>query len=160
MFLECVKARLWMHCHNAEGIWTVFSLWKLWVSCSISTTVVDSFKQSCLYLRTYLHIYVDTCTHIVTDWGVCSWPWQLLGLTRADRHIFVTSNRCVLSENMLGCSAACGIIQLLYVMFLFRAVHKFDFMLLVYMEHVTYGDQCLLKKLHLAAIQTNVFDSI
>jgi hypothetical protein len=38
-----------------------------------------------------------------TDWGVCSWPWQLLSVWgKADRSLFVASNRCISVTNTLG----------------------------------------------------------
>jgi hypothetical protein len=29
-----------------------------------------------------------------SDWGICSWPWQLFAMTKADFILFVTSNWC------------------------------------------------------------------
>jgi hypothetical protein len=67
-----------------------------------------------------------------TDWRVCSWPWQLFALGKADAPLFVTSNRCTCTsvKNTLGWSAvvfcACEIVFLCSVL-CFRAVHKFYF---------------------------------
>ena len=43
------------------------------------------------------------CTH--TDWGVCSWPWQLFVLENANRPLFVTSKQCITVKYILGLSA-------------------------------------------------------
>ena len=72
-----------------------------------------------------------------TNRGVCSWPWQLFALRKADRHLFTTSNRCIPVKNTLGWSAvvfcACETMQLFSVMFYVgRTVRKSDFKLFIH----------------------------
>jgi hypothetical protein len=43
--------------------------------------------------HTELLSYTNVCT--VTDWGVCSRPWQLFAIRKTDRPFFVTSDRCI-----------------------------------------------------------------
>ena len=76
------------------------------------------------------------CTEqtIVTDCGVCSWPW--LALTPTDYPVFVTSNHWIWIKHILGWSpivfCACKIIQLFSVVFgVVRAVHEFDVRLVI-----------------------------
>jgi hypothetical protein len=71
----------------------------------------------------------DASSSTDTDWGVCSWPWQLFALMIAYRSLVVTSNRCIPSENTWGWSAvvfcACEIRKLFSVLFyVVRTVHK------------------------------------
>jgi hypothetical protein len=79
------------------------------------------------------HIFNLSTICTDTDCGVCSWPWQWFSQGKADRPLFVTSNRCIPVQNSLGWSAvvfcACEILQLFSVVFfLVRAVRNFDFL--------------------------------
>jgi hypothetical protein len=71
-------------------------------------------KESCSSI-TLVKSYETTDT----DWGDCSWPWQLLSLEKDDRPLFVTSNRCIPVKNTLGWSAvvfcACERIQFCFL---------------------------------------------
>jgi len=63
-----------------------------------------------------------------TDWGVCSWPWQLFALGKADIPLCVNSNRCIPVKNTMGRRAvvfwACDII-LSAVFHVIIAMYKF-----------------------------------
>jgi hypothetical protein len=69
-----------------------------------------------------------------TDWRVCSWPWQAVGLGKGAAPLCVTSNRCTCTsvKNTLGWSAVvfCAW-EIMFFFFCsvlcFRAVHKFYF---------------------------------
>ena len=70
------------------------------------------------------------------DRGVCRRPWHLFVLGKADRPLYVTSNRCIPIKNILGRNSvvfcACEIIQLFSVAFcVVRAVHIFNFRLVI-----------------------------
>lgn len=70
--------------------------------------------------------------HIVTDRGICSWPWQCFALGTAHRPSFATSIWFTPVTNKLGWSAVLIYvydITLLFsvVFYMVTAVHKFDF---------------------------------
>jgi hypothetical protein len=84
----------------------------------------DEIREWTLIVRNY------------TDPGVCSWPWEWHALEKADRPLFVTSNRCIRLRSTYGWSVimfcAFELIQLFCVVFcVFRLLYKFDFRLVV-----------------------------
>jgi len=68
--------------------------------------------------RTFLTLYyLNIPKRTDSDWGVCSWPWQLFVLEKAEHPLFVNINRCtsITVKNTFGWSAvaffACEVIQ-------------------------------------------------
>ena len=89
-----------------------------------------------------------------TDRAVCSWPWQSFAQDKADRSLFVTSNRRIPFKNtfcwiaLRFCACDNTFIVTFYVV---RAVRRFDLCLLQ-TKHLTNGDQrksqAITKSLH------------
>jgi hypothetical protein len=116
--------------------------------------IISGFKEFLKRLFTIAHIisseftdciswgrciyFSSDCNHnnvgvLFTDWVLCSRPCQL---GKVNRPLFVISNRCIRVKNTLHWSAvvfcACEIIRLFSLSFcVFRAVHKFNFRLVI-----------------------------
>ena len=104
---------------------------------------------------------VTVCHHISTnsDWRICSWPWQLFALGRADPYLCVTNNLFIPISIALGWRAvqlyACHITRLHNLVFcVLRVVHKLDIRLLQE-EQLTNVNEW--KEGH-AVTETNIFD--
>jgi hypothetical protein len=77
-------------------------------------------------------IFLTTRGTTNTEWGICSWLWQLFARRMEDRLLFVTNNRWIPVKNTLGWSAVVffeyKIIQLFSVLpWVVGAAHEFDF---------------------------------
>ena len=89
--------------------------------CEIWDSHDRTFKDYCL---------LGCVLPIDTNWGVCSWPWQLLAQEKADRSLFVTSNLCI-PVKIRWADVQFGFVSVLkhefiIVLYVVTAVRKFD----------------------------------
>jgi hypothetical protein len=112
----------------------VLNIVQRWKTCIVITFCeIIHPKLSCFW---QLNEEDEADKHTVTDYGICSLSWQWFALGKADRLLFVTTNRCTPVTNKLGWNAvvfcACEMLDLFSLGFcVVRAVHKFDFSLVM-----------------------------
>jgi hypothetical protein len=93
---------------------------------------IDKCRLMNLWISYNAGIFLTTWGATNTEWGVCSWLWQLSVWGMEDRLFFVTNNRWIPVKNTLGWSAVVffdyEILQLFCVsLWVLGAAHKFNF---------------------------------
>ena len=65
----------------------------------------DKCQPTNLWIPYNAGLFLTTWRATNTEWGVCSWLWQVIARGMEDRLLFVTNNRWIPVKNTLGWSA-------------------------------------------------------